>query len=926
MGDFFTPPQGFQAPTEPDTPPPDLFNLGLNMAKGLDKSGAVGSWLNGLLDILVRAAGAIAGLFVRIVGSLLAIIVRGINAADEVAAPAYAELVAQELSALFGVSASTASLQGVANAKSRAGLGDQVGAFMVQNIIAPSAPATGSGLTPDDSAAKKFLGSIMTMEVEGWMHSWIFDAFSYHELEKFGDLKDGVARSLGLGRMSRQVFAPPLKVFVHDPYLAKINAAYRPASLPLPSCIRQFFRGELSRQDVSTILGREGWQEKYIDFFINEHQKYLSDAEVEYLISRTTWSMDEGVQYLASQGWDTATAQRRLELMADQRIDRYRREIVAVAAEAFVRGDIPHDQLATIVQASGLTDTEQQWLIRVAGTKRELHVTHLSRGDIERLIKESVLNFGDLEQWAVRNNMPIDEERFLELGLAVQEVSAAKSAAAKADAAKAKQAAQTAKTVAATQKALHAAAQAPDKGISLSEAESLVIDGTWTFEHYNAYLAAREYSADSIAAMDHLLHEKLDKLGANHAAAGAAHAAAGGKSLTVAEMEKATVDGLISTSELRNYLVGAGYTTADAAVLVELVQHQIDQQKLKDQAKAAAASRAGAHGVTLADIDRAVRLGLTPIQTYQTALRAAGYDDAGVTLLTAILTSQMASDQAAAAKRNTASAAAGQRGLSLPELENAIIAGVRPIGDYMAELVKLGYGSADAGDLTKLLQLRVDQAAATAAKRATAGAAAGHRGLSLVDVERAVKLGVLKIADYTAALKAAGFDQASIDVLSNTLKAQIAATAKVQTAANSAATTLQKKGISLVDLERAVVAGVRPIAEYSALLQEQGYPDADVATLTELVRLKIEQAQLAKSRHADAVGLATERGINLAQEEQAVIDGTVLMAEYDALLAALGYDLVDRSILEGLLEKRVEAAQSKAAAAAAKAAAAAPAT
>src|SRR5205807_10029000 len=72
-------------------------------------------------------------------------------------------------------------------------------------------------------------------------------------------------------------------------------------------------------------------------------------------------------------------------------------------------------------------------------------------------------------------------------------------------------------------------------------------------------------------------------------------------------------------------------------------------------------------------------------------------------------------------------------------------------------------------------------------------------------------------------------------------------------------------------------------------------------------------------RHADAEGAAAQRGLNLAQEEAAVIAGDASMENFDAFLTSLGYDPIDRGILKSLLSAKVAAAANKAAAASAKA-------
>ena len=116
------------------------------------------------------------------------------------------------------------------------------------------------GVTPSDQAVNNYLAVVMNMELNGWIESWFADAATYHLLEKYGDLKDGIARVLGLGRLSRQVFAPPMKVLVHDPYLALLNQKYRPKNVDVGTAVQAFLRAEFDRDTLSTILAVEGYQ------------------------------------------------------------------------------------------------------------------------------------------------------------------------------------------------------------------------------------------------------------------------------------------------------------------------------------------------------------------------------------------------------------------------------------------------------------------------------------------------------------------------------------------------------------------------------------------------------------------------------------------------------------------------------------------
>jgi hypothetical protein len=913
MGDFFAPPPGFpEVPIEPATPPPSFESIGEGLWAGATKAAGTGGLLGGLFDTLVRWFTAIIGFLLQYSIKLVAWLINLLTNVENDAAASYGVLVAATLRNLLNVNVDPSQVSTRTGGPGRQAAATALGQAVLSPIYSNVPAATGNGVPPGHTAADQYLANVMNMELNGWIESWFTDAGSYHLLEKFGDLKDGISRVLGLGRMSRQVFAPPLKVLVHDPYLAELNAKFRPKLVDAGTAIQAFLRAEFDRDQLSALLAPAGYTEAEIDWLVRQHTKYLSVDDVNYLLARGIWQTSDAITYLGFQGWSPADAQHLLDIAADKELQAYRKQAIAAAEASFVAGDLDAGTWQSLVSGSGLTQVEQSWTLSVANVKRQSKITHLSLGQIETGIKDGVMSFADLQTWATRVNMPADELALLELTIQVQMNKQSASAAAKAAAAKAKADAAAAKTAATAAKAAQAKAAAPDKGVTVAQAESLVKDGLWTFDQLTAFLTNKGYGSDAIASIVELLHASIDKTTTSTAAASTTKATAAAKGLNLATVEKAVVAGVLTIDDLTNWLSGHGFDSTDSQVIVELTQEAVAAAKVKADAKAAATAKASAKQISLPELEHAVRLGLTPLSTYTAALQAAGFDQLDITLLTGILNAQIASDQAAAAKRSGVSAAGAAAHISISQLEQEVINGIRPIGDYTSTLAQLGYSPADQSELTQLLQLKVDGAKLTAAKKAAAGAALDARGISLTQAEQAVKLGVIPITTYQAQLQTAGFTPDAVNVLSNTLLAEVAKTSKAQTAANGAATTLATKGISLPDLEKAVVAGVRPIADYTAALTNAGYSAGDVDTLQQLLQLKVDHAAAAAATHADAEGQATAKGISLGKEEAAVVAGDLTMDDYDALLTQLGYDDVDRAVLEQLLQTKVDAAAAKA--------------
>jgi len=912
VGDFFfTPSEGPLPPEEPDIPIPDFETIANGIGTGWAKSGIGNSFFAGLVDALFKVITLALGLLLTSLIKIFAKVVQILGDATVDAQGSYGLLVAGTLKDLFGIDVNPADVNTRQSGPSRQAVANKLGQSIIGVMFSGSQPVDTGGITPSANAADSFLATVMNMELNGWLESWVTDGLSGHVLEKYGDLKDGIARSLGLGRLARQVFAPPLKVLVHDPYQQLLDMKYRPRVWNVSDAIARFNRGSMSRNDLTSMLGIQGYTEAQIEELILQHQKNYALNEIAYMQERGILIGSAATAALVNIGYTDGAADALSTLFHDQRLQKYRDEMVTVAEGGYVAGNLSLAQFTSIAQNSGWTAEEQQWMVQVAQLKRQVKVRHLSEGEIIKGIEDGVLNFNDLKDWATRENMPITEEAFLELEVQFQENKQAAMAKAKAATAAAKVQAANAKLQAAQQKAAAAKQTANLAGLTPVQAATLVKDHIWTTAQYTSFLTSRGIGPDAVQANLELLQAEMNAAAAKQGAAGATRASAAAKGLNLAQMEKAVIEGLVTEDKLHAYLVGEGYSSDDAQIIVDLTHNALTAAQQKAAVKSAAKDTAATKGISLPDLERAVRLGLTPIDNYTAALRKARFDEGSITLLTGILQSEVASDKAAAAKRAASANAQTVHGVTLAQLEQEVISGIRPISDYTAALLKLGYSQDDQQQLTQLLQLRVDQAKATGAKRDAAAAALQQRGISLADAERAVKLGIVPIATYQQLLRSLHYTPDAIDVLSASLLAEVAATKKAQASVPAATAAVAAKSISLPDLQRAVIAGVRPIDDYSAALKAAGYGAGDIDTLTQLLQLKVDQAARAEQLHTDAIGTATERGLNLAQEEAAVLAGDIGMGDYDAFLINLGYDEVDRGILEALLQAKIDAKAAK---------------
>ena len=139
--------------------------------------------------------------------------------------------------------------------------------------------------------------------------------------------------------------------------------------------------------------------------------------------------------------------------------------------------------------------------------------------------------------------------------------------------------------------------------------------------------------------------------------------------------------------------------------------------------------------------------------------------------------------------------------------------------------------------------------------------------------------------------------------------ATVRAAEKRRRDAEAAATRQQ---ISLADLERAVIAGVRSVAEYRMQVGALGFSVQDQETLAALLALRVEQDQAARRRREVVERELAVRGLSLSQFERAVVEGVRTLDAYAGWLAEQGYPEVDVATLVALVEIQMVARAAKA--------------
>jgi hypothetical protein len=139
---------------------------------------------------------------------------------------------------------------------------------------------------------------------------------------------------------------------------------------------------------------------------------------------------------------------------------------------------------------------------------------------------------------------------------------------------------------------------------------------------------------------------------------------------------------------------------------------EVAARELAEAAEAAAREAAGeapapSAALTLAQVERAVKLGLLPPDALREAALAKGYAADDAELLVELALFAVPSLREGAQRREEIREELATRRIALDDLERAVLRGIRTLLDFETELAARGYGEDDIGLLSQLLAERV---------------------------------------------------------------------------------------------------------------------------------------------------------------------------------------------------------------------------
>lgn len=403
--------------------------------------------------------------------------------------------------------------------------------------------------------------------------------------------------------------------------------------------------------------------------------------------------------------------------------------------------------------------------------------------------------------------------------------------------------------------------------------------------------------------------------------------------LSISQVETMVKSGVLNVRDYRLAAERAGYPDDEVTALELQLRYELDRDKAiaehraaleaeraaERQARADAAAkrkadidaeRALQRRGSEADLERAVVRGLIPIARLEEVYRA-HYDDDAVNFLVDLVESDRAAYVTQQQARDDAAKRAARRNVDVGAVESAYHAGVISIDELRARFAALGFDDADTELLASTAAARQADLDAAAEKRRQAEAAAEKRSIDLPRFEQLVRRGRRTFAQYDELLASLGFDEASRAAMRELLELKVADDEKARQARADAERELAPRGLSLEQIRRAVLLGIRTEDDFSRFLVENRFTaDAQIVLLEEL-RADVAEADAARRRRESADPGPQAPGIPLSTVRRAAQLGLIPVPTYVERLQAIGWSDDDIAIEVDLLVQEIADVQAK---------------
>jgi hypothetical protein len=496
------------------------------------------------------------------------------------------------LSDFFGVPVSPGEVGGREDGGARNDLGQRLGVMLMESMFGSFQGQQDILPVQGLENAERLLGLNLTLALKGWLLGTLGLGYLEHYFPSWGNLKDIVSQSLGLGRVARRAMAPLLNALIVEPLTRDLNSRFRPKQLTVAEAVRALNRGEISDDEYFDVAGEAGYTRARAAFLKVVHSTLPGVSEAAAFFQLGIFDDAALTNHFKALGFHPDFIEPLVHYVQQQRNLTYKNETEKIVQGMVAAREMDDVEGANLLRSIGRTPAEVETLLGNARLLRS-KPKRLTEADAQLAYEEGFMSLSDLSRFHQLEGYAPDDAIILE------------------------QLAQHKKQLADEKKAAAGAVGAAAKPKKLSE--SLVVagfvDGMLSLAVLDKTLADLGYSAEGRAVIRDLAVKRKAAADLKAAKAAAGPPAKPARGLLAGTLSELFVRGIIDEGRLRSYLLADRYSPADADALVVLSIQKRDDNTRKRKAGQTVIERELAQGtlltafsedfITLAELDAA---------------------------------------------------------------------------------------------------------------------------------------------------------------------------------------------------------------------------------------------------------------------------------------------------------------------------------
>lgn len=420
-------------PSDINVPPPDYLRAGKLQAEGTKDSGLPERLAAALVLAIVRFLVPFIRILTNSMDEILAAVAELFLAGQGEGSRGFAHLVAATLGDLLGVETDGDTIFTAFQTRGRISAMQEVGKQFA-DVITKELIQTGD-VSPaqGEAAVKAFLGFVLSFAVRQgnieFLTSLIPEDIRFADgFRAYGEL---MAKSLGLGRLTRIVLRPLLTTLAATPFQWRLNQQFHPTQFKAPDLVNPFTQELMPHDDIFKALDLEGYSPDKIELLIKLHSKKQSLADLELLDRYGILDRSATLSLMKELGYPSDIALITLQGVDMHRADAALAKLVDAIEAEVVAGHLTTDDFSALLDALPLGFYEKKFRLQALQYKAKAPHAHLTLAQAQKAFEEGIWDLTQLETYLTARGYSADDVQTLELQtlLALAKIAEAKKVA-----------------------------------------------------------------------------------------------------------------------------------------------------------------------------------------------------------------------------------------------------------------------------------------------------------------------------------------------------------------------------------------------------------------------------------------------------------------------------------------------------------------